>query len=286
MSRNPEDIRREIEQARGDLGTTLEAIGDRVSPKLAKERAKEKVTARMDEITDRVSPKRIARRRTALVRGRVRNVRESVMGSVEEVEPSRAADPVRGGARRASQRVGQTAGSLADEARSAPEMVKTKAQGNPLIAGLVAFGGGIVLASALPPSESERQAAERILEELEPLKQQAVSAGRSVAGELQQSAQSRAERVKQRAASGAQRVKSEAQGSAEEVKDQAKGATKRAQKRAQGATKRVQKQAKGATKKVQKRAQGATKQVRKEARRPSRAGSKRQSSARRSTASA
>jgi len=32
MSRKPEDIRREIDQARGDLGVTLEAIGDRVSP--------------------------------------------------------------------------------------------------------------------------------------------------------------------------------------------------------------------------------------------------------------
>ncbi|MDQ3570417.1 MAG: DUF3618 domain-containing protein [Actinomycetota bacterium] len=87
MSRTPEDIRREIGQTRGDLGETLEAIGDRVSPKLVKERAMNKVNERVDVINDRVNPKRIVRRRTARVRGSLSNVRESVMGTVDEVEP-------------------------------------------------------------------------------------------------------------------------------------------------------------------------------------------------------
>ena len=278
MSRSPEDIRREIEQARGALGSTLEAIGDRVSPKLAKERAKEKVTERMDQIGDRVSPRRMVRRRAARVRVSMRNVRESVMGTVEEVDPGGAADSVREGAQRASRRVGEAAGSLADEARAAPELARAQAQGNPLVAGLVAFGGGMILASALPPTESERQAAERILEGLEPLKEQAVSAGRSVAGELQQSAQARAEQVRRRATAGAERVRSEAQSSAEEAKGRARGASKRVRKRAEGATKQVSKQAQGATKQVRKqarkKAQGATKQARKQTRRPVRAPSK------------
>ena len=254
MARNPEDVRREIDRARGDLGVTLEAIGDRVSPKLVKERAMDNVTDRVDAINDRVNPKRIVQRRRTRMRGSLRNVRESVMGPAETLDPPGTADSVRGGARRASQRVGEAAGSLASEARSAPEVVRTSAQGNPLLAGLVAFGGGLIAASALRPSDSERQAAERILEQLEPLKEQAMSAGKSMAGELQQSAQSRAEQVRQRATSGAQRVKTEAQGSTEDIKGQAQGATKRVQKRAQGATKKVQKRAQGATKKVQKRA--------------------------------
>ncbi len=265
MSRNPEDVRREIDRARNDLGVTLEAIGDRVSPKLVKERAMDKVNERLDAVNDRVNPARIVRRRRARMRASLRNVRESVMGPVDGVDVSRAAGSVRGGAQRASRRVGEAAGSLASGASSAPDVVRSRAQGNPLLAGLVAFGGGLIAASALPPTDSERQAAERILEELEPLKEQAVGVGKSVAGELQQSAQSRAERVKQRAASGAERVRSDAQQSGQEVKGRGQGAAKKVQKRAQGAAKKVQKRAQGSTKRVQKRAQGSTKRVQKRA---------------------
>ncbi len=258
MSRNPDDVRREIDQARGELAATLEAIGDRVSPELVKERAREKVMDRMEEINDRVNPKRIVRRRTARVRSGLRNVRESVMGAVDDVEPSRAADSVRGGAQQVSRRVSQAAGALSDQASAAPQAVRSTAQGNPLLAGLVAFGGGMILASALPPSDAEKQAAERVLEELEPLKEQAASAGRSMADELQQSAQARAERVKKRASSGAQRVKSQAQGSAEEVKGQAQGASKRVQKRAKKAAKQVEGQAKRSSTTVKRTAKRST----------------------------
>lgn len=218
----------------------------------------EKVNDRVEAVNDRVNPSRIVRRRTARLRVGMQNVRESVMGTVEEVEPSRATESVRSGAQQASRRVSRAAGSLAEDARAAPDVVRGQTQGNPLLAGLVAFGGGMMLAAALRPSEKERQAAQRIVEGLEPLKEQAVTAGRSVAGELQQSAQARAERLKEQASSRARRVKSEAQGSAEEVKGRAGGATKRVQKRAQASTKRVQKRAQGASGEVRKQARRST----------------------------
>ncbi len=261
MSRRPEDIRREIDQARGDLGVTLEAIGDRVSPKLAKERAMGKVTERMDEINDRVNPRRIVRRRRERVRQSMRGVRYSVMGTVDEVEPAPATGAVRGGAERVSRRASEAKGAVSDGVSAAPEVVRTKTQGSPLLVGLVAFGGGMVLASAVKASEAERQAAERVLKELEPIKEQLTSAGKDVAGELQQSAQSRAEQVKQKAVSGTERLKSEAQTSTEQVKGQAQGASKRVQKRAQGASKRVQSQAKGAKQQVRKEATRSSRAV-------------------------
>ncbi len=207
----------------------------------------EKVDDRVEAVNERVDSTRIVRPRADRVRSGIRSMRESVMGPVDDVEPARAAESVRSGGQQASRRVSRAASSLADDARAAPEVARGKAQGNPLLAGLVAFGGGLVLASTLPPRESERQAAERIVQGLEPLREQAASAGRSMAGELQQSAQARAERLKQRASSGARRVKSEAQGSADEVKGQAGGSTKRVQKRAQAASTQVGKQARRST---------------------------------------
>jgi Protein of unknown function (DUF3618) len=279
MSRRPEEIRREIDQARGDLGVTLEAIGDRVSPKLAKERAMEKVTERMDEINDRVNPKRIVRRRSERVRMSMRNARAAVMGTVDELESARATDAVRGGAQRASRRASEAKGAVSSGVSAAPEVVRTKTQGSPLLVGLVAFGGGMVLASAMKASDAERQAAQRLMNELEPLKEQLMSAGKDVAGELQQSAQGRAEQVKQKATSSTERLKSEAQTSAEEVKGQAQGATKRVQKRAQGASKRVQGQAKGATQQVRKEASRSSRAVKSAARdAPRRGGTRRSTS--------
>src|SRR4051794_41986204 len=56
VGQSAEELRREIEATRGDLGTTIDAIGDRVSPG------------------------RIVERRTNRMRGGIRSVRESVMG--------------------------------------------------------------------------------------------------------------------------------------------------------------------------------------------------------------
>ncbi len=220
-----------------------------------------KVTERMDEINDRVNPKRIVRRRSERVRMSVTGFRDSVMGTVDDVEPARATASVPGGAERVSRRASEAKGAVSDGVSAAPDVVRTKTQGSPLLVGLVAFGGGLVLATAVKASEAERQAAEGLLKELEPVKDQLVSAGKEVAGELQQSAQGRAEQVKAKATSGTQRLKAEAQTSAAEVKGQAQGASKRVRKRAQGASKRVQSQAKGATEQVRKEAARSSRAV-------------------------
>jgi hypothetical protein len=176
-----------------------------------------KVTERMDEINDRVNPKRIVRRRSERVRTSMRNARDSVMGTVDGVEPARATDSVRGDAERVSRRASEAKGALSDGVSSAPEVVRTKTQGSPLLVGVVAFGGGLVLASAVKAGEAER-GRRAGPEGARAREGAAMSAGKDVAGELQQSAQDRAERVKKRATSSTQRLKSEAQTSVEEVK--------------------------------------------------------------------
>ena len=174
----------------------------------------------LDALGERVSPRRIAQRRKAAVRTRVSRGRTAVMGSAQGTGSSAP-----GQARHAKDSVQQTAGQAAEKVRETPDMIQQQTQGNPLAAGLVAFGAGMLLATLFPPTEAEQRAASAIQERAEPLKDQAMEAGREMKDHLQQSAQESAQQVKETAQGAAQEVKEQAQSSAEGVKDQAKSST-------------------------------------------------------------
>jgi len=86
----------------------------------------------IDELTDKVSPTRVVERRKEAVRGRFGSLRDTVMGK---------ADQVRGSAGATGSSMGQSAssaaGSVSDKATGALDTVGSKAEGNPLAAGLV-----------------------------------------------------------------------------------------------------------------------------------------------------
>jgi uncharacterized protein YjbJ (UPF0337 family) len=188
MGKSTQELRGDIEHTREDLGETLDAIGERVSPG------------------------RIVQRRKARVRHAFSSARESVMGSAESAQ---------GGARQVTQQAGDAASTVADKARQAPEQVVRQTQGNPLAMGLVAFGVGLVVASVIPASKPEQQAAGAIQDTLEPLKERAVEAAREVKDEVQGAAQAAASEVRDRAQSSAEHVKDEAQSAASDTKDRA-----------------------------------------------------------------
>jgi hypothetical protein len=54
MGQGPEELRRDIERRRDDLGDTIDAIGDRVSPGRIMERRRNRVVGGVRAITDRV----------------------------------------------------------------------------------------------------------------------------------------------------------------------------------------------------------------------------------------
>jgi hypothetical protein len=200
VGQSPEEIRQEIEGVRGNLGQTLDTIGDRVSPRGA------------------------VRRRTAGVRSRFNSVRYAVMGSPEEAGPGRGSQLASGVADRGQQLTGRAqdaVGTVAEGVRAAPETARQTAQGNPLAAGIVAFGAGLVAASLIPASEHERQAAASLKESAEPLREQAAQAGQQVKEQLAHSVQGATEQVKQTARQGVDETRQQAQGAAEEVRDQA-----------------------------------------------------------------
>jgi len=198
MGQDPTELSNEIQQTRSDLSETLDAIGDRMSP------------GRM-----------VQRRKNRMTNG-VRAVRERVMGSVEDFGFA-----VSDTGHAAGSRVGEVAGGAVETVRSMPETVRQQSQGSPLIAGGIAFGVGLVLASAFPATQKERQAASQLMEKAEPLKQELTHAATEVAQELREPAREAMEHVKEAATEGAQSVAGSAKEAAQHTAGDAKGAAER-----------------------------------------------------------
>jgi gas vesicle protein len=192
MGQSADQIRRDIEATRRDLGTTI------------------------DEVTERTSPRRIAERSKRRMTDRMHSVRDKVMGTAEE-----SAHQVQGQAQHLSD-------EASAKAHQAQQQARRQTQGNPLAAGLVAFGAGLLGASLVPASKPEREAAHKLAEQARPLteqvKQEAKSAGQHIAEETKKDAQQAAQHVKEQAKKATDQVKQDATSSAEHVRDDAKGA--------------------------------------------------------------
>ena len=176
MGQSAEQLRREIEYTRGDLGETLDAIGDRLSPGRMMERRKNRM------------------------RSGLQSVRERVMGTVSDTGSVAGA-------------VADTAGGVADAAGGAvstlketPDTVRQQTQGNPLAAGAIAMGVGVLLATVFPATEKERRAADQLIDKAEPLTAELKQAGREIAEHMREPAREAVEQVKEAASEGTQAV--------------------------------------------------------------------------------
>lgn len=194
MGERTEELRREIESTRDDLGYTLDAIGDRVSPARVMERRKNRIT------------------------GGVRGAVDKVMGKAQDARSS-----VSGAGQGAVQGL-QSAGHGAVEGlHHAPDSLKSSTQGAPVMAGVVAFAAGFIAASLIPPTEKEQQGASMLADKLEPVKAQLASVGQEMAENLKEPAQQAAQDLKSTAQEGVQSVtetaKDAQQGTVAQVKD-------------------------------------------------------------------
>jgi hypothetical protein len=207
MSTDPDQIRSEIDQTQREL------------------------SADVDALTEKLSPQRMVERRVRRSRTAITNVKDRIMGSTSDdyQTAGSAASGVGGsvGARASAARdtVAGTASSAVDTVRSAPDTARRSTQGNPLAAGLIAFGAGWLLSALLPASEPEQQVASQVkdfaVEQGRPVAEQLGQTGQQAAQELKESAQQRAETVKETATDAASTVTGEAQSAASDVSGQA-----------------------------------------------------------------
>ena len=191
------------------------------------EQTQHNLSADVDALTDKVSPPRMVERRVQRTRSQMTSIKDRIMGSASE-RTSNLSGTVSSSASSAKDTVAAKASSAADAAGSAPDLARERARGNPLAAGLIAFGAGWLVASLLPATEPEQQVASQVkdvaTEKGRPIAQQLGQAGQEAAQDLRESAQQRAQSVKETAADAASTVKDEAQSQTSDVTDHAQDA--------------------------------------------------------------
>ncbi len=196
MGTNPEQLKHEIENTRRDVSTDVDAL------------------------TEKVHPKRVVGRRVGRARNAMGNLRDRVMGGASDATSGTAQ-----GISSAASGVGSTAASaastVADTASSTGAAVRRRAEGNPLAAGMIAFGVGWLVSSLLPASRQEQRAAARVTgvarDTAQPLAQQAGQALSELKDDMRQPAQRAAERVRSAAAEAAGTVQDQARSSGSKV---------------------------------------------------------------------
>jgi len=113
--------------------------------------------------------------------------------------------------------------SVSGAAGDAKSAVRRQARGNPLVAGLIAFGAGWLVSSLLPATSAERQGAAALKDKAQPLAEnvgsQLSSAAQDIAENLKEPAREAVDQVKASAADSASTVKEEAGSTASDVKN-------------------------------------------------------------------
>jgi hypothetical protein len=139
-------------------------------------RQRDRMSSTLDAIGDRISPERMIEHRKAAVGERWQRMRTAVMGSPDHEERGylgSAKESFTSSARSAV----ETARSAAEHVQHAPDAVADQTRGNPMAAGLVAFGLGMLVATVLPKLQTEQH----VVEEAAPQLRQAVSGLRDAA---------------------------------------------------------------------------------------------------------
>ncbi len=226
MSDNPEVIRAEIERTRAALSENVNELVDEANPKnIAKRkvnRVKEATLGVKDKImgsdphTGRTSHSGIGDRASSAqsaLGDKASSAQSAVSGAA-----SSAQSAVTDAASSAQSAVSSAANTVSGAVSSAPQQLKSRTSGNPLAAGLIAFGAGMLVSSLLPSSQKELQAVEGIKENIEPVKQQVTEMARDTAQSLQEPLQEAAQSVKATAQDAVQNVKDEGTSAASDVK--------------------------------------------------------------------
>ena len=218
-SNDPDEIRADIERTRASLSDDVDDLAESVKPQSVARRQVDKVKEAVGGVKDRVMGSDDDDYSSSTVGDKASTAKDAAADKAYA-----AKDAVADNAYAAKDTVSGKASEAAEVVREAPTTAKRKTQGNPLAAGVIAFGLGMLVSSLIPSSEKEQQAVSQLQNNLEPVKEKASEVARDMGESLRPAAQEAAESVKSAGRQGAETVKQEGQAAAQDVKDQAQDA--------------------------------------------------------------
>ena len=228
-SSDPDVIRRQIEDTRRELSYDVDALNEKVNPARVVDRRVTAAKGKMSSLKERVMGS--AQGTTYQAQGMASNAAGSVQGMA-----SNAAGSVQGAASSAADSVSSAASTAVGAVQQAPDAVIRQAQGNPLAAGLIAFGVGWLVSSLLPASEKEKQLAQQaesaVKEHKDTLLAPAKQAAQEIGDQLKPAAQQAVDSVKSTAQDAASTVTEEGKSAAADVQGQAQQSKDTVQSRA------------------------------------------------------
>jgi hypothetical protein len=211
---DPDQIRREIERTQANLSHDVDALTEKVTPSKIVERRVDRARSTATRWKDRVMG-------SNPMHGGVRTGTHSASnGGMRESVQSPAGT--------VSDRASSAASTVSDAVQEAPQAARRQAQGNPLAAGLIAFGAGWLVSSLLPASRREQQLAGQAKDAAQEKAQAMAPAARQVADEVK-------ENLREPAQQAVESVKSTATEAGQTVADEGKTAAGQVQGRAQDA---------------------------------------------------
>ena len=222
-SDDPEQIRREIERTQAALSQDVDALTEKVTPGKIVERRVDRARDAATRLKDKVMGSD-----TSSSGGGVQAVRSQASDAADRVSgtASSAASSVQGAASTAVGAVQGAASSAAGAVQEAPQAIRRQTRGNPLAAGLIAFGAGWLVSSLLPASRREQeladQARQAAQDTVQPVLQQ-------VAGEV-------GDNLREPAQQAVASVRSTAMDAKDTVTEEGRSAAQGVQGRAQDAT--------------------------------------------------
>jgi hypothetical protein len=189
-----DQLREDIDQKREDIGYTV------------------------DQIQNRVSPGRITARGSYRFRRWWIDTRDRILGNDQSEYPwERQVQGISDRVVDVTDRASEVLSDVRDGVAETPKMLRRQTQGNPVAAGFIAFGGGLLVGTLLPETQTERDAARRLEPTVSGMAQEAGEIGKDMA-----------EDVKTTAVEAMDEVRDSASAAAEGVKDEAKEAMRRA----------------------------------------------------------
>jgi hypothetical protein len=187
-------------------------------------RTRAELSDNVDALTETANPKNIADRQVNKVKSAARGVREHLMGAPDDPADAGTLGERAGAVKdRASGALGSVqdgASGAVDTVTDTPRQVQQKTRGNPLAAGLIAFGVGYLISGAIPATQKEQQAASRLQDKAAPLTDKVREAASDVADRLREPAQEAVASIKDTATGAVANVKDQGVTAKDDVQGQ------------------------------------------------------------------